>query len=44
MTKKQLRVAVSPITNTIYAGTLLKCGQVWSTNKQDVTVDAIAGD
>lgn len=39
--KKQLRVATSPITGTIYAGHLLKCGQVWAANKQDVTMDAL---
>lgn len=39
--KKQLRVATSPITGTIFAGHLLKCGQVWAANKQDVTIDAL---
>jgi hypothetical protein len=39
--KKPLHVAVSPLTNTIYAGTLLKCGTVWSANKQDVTMEAL---
>lgn len=39
--KKQLRVGTSPITGTIYAGHLLKCGQVWAANKQDVTIDAL---
>ena len=38
---KTLHVATSPLTNTIYAGTLLKCGRVWSSNKQDVTMDAL---
>lgn len=39
--KKPLRVGASPITGTIYAGHLLKCGQVWAANKQDVTIDAL---
>lgn len=39
--KKQLRVGTSPLTNTIFAGHLLKCGQVWAANKQDVTMDAL---
>ena len=38
---KKLHVATSPLTNTIFAGTVLKCGNVWSANKQDVTIDAI---
>ena len=39
--KKPLHVATSPLTGTIYAGTLLKCNRVWSANKQDVTVEAL---
>jgi len=39
--KKTLHVATSPLTGTIYAGTLLKCGNVWSANKSDVTVEAL---
>ena len=39
--KKPIHVATSPLTNTIYAGTLLKCGTVWSANKQDVTVEVL---
>ena len=38
---KKIRVAVSPLTNTIYAGNILKDGQTWAANKQDVTVDAL---
>ena len=39
--KKRLRIGASPITGTIYAGHLLKCGYVWGANKQDVTIDAL---
>lgn len=38
---KRLRVAMSPITGTIFCGTLLKSGVEWSANKQDVTMDAL---
>ena len=38
---KKLHVGVSPITNTIFAGSVLKCGRVWAANKQDVTMDAL---
>jgi len=38
---KQIRVATSPLSNTIYAGTLLKDGMTWAANKQDVTIDAL---
>jgi len=34
------RVSTSPLTNTIYAGKVLKDG-TWATNKQDVTMDAL---
>lgn len=36
---KTLRVATSPLTNTIYAGTTK--GDVWGKDKQDVTIDAL---
>lgn len=39
--KKQLRVGVSPLTGTICAGHLLKCGRVWAAGKQGVTIDAL---
>lgn len=39
--KKQLHVAVSPLTNTIYAGHILKDGLTWGANKQDITNDAV---
>ena len=38
---KPLHVAASPITGTIFAGTLLKCGRLWSANKQDVTIESL---
>jgi hypothetical protein len=42
MAKQKLTIGASPLTNTIFAGTLLKDGATWSANKQDVTVDALA--
>ena len=38
--KKPIKVATSPLTNTIFAGTLLKDG-MWSVGKQDVTLDCL---
>lgn len=38
---KEIKIGVSPITNTIYAGHLLKDGRTWAANKQGVTVDAL---
>lgn len=34
---KQLHVATSPLTNRVYAGTVLKDGCTWGANKTDVT-------
>ena len=40
--RKQIHVAMAPVTGTIYAGTLLKDGRTWSTtNRTDVTIEAI---
>ena len=39
--QKKIHVRLSPLTNTIYAGSVLKCGTVWGANKTDVTNDAI---
>lgn len=39
--KKKLHVAASPLTGTIFAGTVLKDGHTWGANKQDVTIDAL---
>ena len=38
--KNKIKVAVSPLTNTIYAGKILKDG-FWAAGKQDVTLDAL---
>lgn len=38
--KNKIRVAVSPLTNTIFAGKILKNG-TWATGKQDVTIDCL---
>lgn len=35
--RKPIIVATSPLTDRIYAGTLLKDGVTWSTNRDDVT-------
>lgn len=37
-----LHVAPSPITNTIYVGSVLKDGVTWGRNKTDVTGEACA--
>lgn len=41
MMNKKLHIGCSPLTNTIYAGTVLKDGRTWGATKQDVTLDAI---
>jgi len=38
---KKLKIGCSPLTGTIYAGTLLKGGKIWAANKQDVTMDVL---
>lgn len=38
---KKLHVGASTLTNTIFAGSFLKCGRVWAANKQDATIDAL---
>ena len=38
---KKLHIGCSPLTNTIYAGTVLKDGRTWGANKQDVTLEAL---
>lgn len=38
--KKPLHIAVSPLSNAIYVGHIMKPG-VWSDNKQDLTVEAL---
>jgi hypothetical protein len=39
---KPLHVAVSPLTNIIYAGSISKSGEYWASNKTDVTGEACA--
>ena len=39
--KKKLHVGASPLTGTIYAGTVLKDGATWAAYRQDVTMDAL---
>ena len=39
--KKKLHIGTSPLTNTIFAGGVLKDGMTWAANKQDVTIDAL---
>jgi len=34
---KNLHVGTSPLTNRIFAGTVLKDGRTWGANKSDVT-------
>ena len=35
--RKPILIGTSPLTNTIYAGHILKDGRTWGANKQDVT-------
>ena len=41
MMSKQIHVGCSPLTGTIFAGTLLKGGFTWGAGKQDVTLAAL---
>lgn len=38
---KKMHVGCSPMTGTIFAGTVLKDGCTWGTGKQDVTLEAL---
>ncbi|CAM0103711.1 hypothetical protein VPH166E361_0029 [Vibrio phage 166E36-1] len=38
---KKLKVAMSPLSGTIYAGNLIKNETMWGANKQDVTMDCL---
>ena len=38
---KKIHVGLSPLTNTIFAGHVLKDGRTWGSNKNDVTNEAI---
>ena len=37
----KIRVGHSPLGNKIFAGTLINGGTMWSSNKTDVTIDAL---
>lgn len=38
---KAIKVAASPLTGKIYAGSLIKNNTMWGVNKQDVTMDCL---
>lgn len=38
---KKLHVGCSPLTGTIFTGTVLKDGMTWGANKTDVTIEAL---
>jgi hypothetical protein len=38
---KEIKLGFSPFSSKIFAGTLLKCGKIWSKNKEDVTLQAV---
>jgi hypothetical protein len=42
MSKKKLTIGCSSLSGTIFGGTLLKCGNVWSSDKQNVTNMAVS--
>lgn len=39
--KLKLHIAASPLTGTIFAGTVLKDGRTWSADKEDMTIEAL---
>jgi len=39
---KDLHIATSPLTGTIFCGYLLKNGRVWAAGKQDKTIEALS--
>jgi len=41
---KNLHVATSPLTGTIFAGSVLKDGRTWGASKKDVTIEALYFD
>lgn len=41
MSGKKIHVSLSPLTNTIYAGSISKDGMLWGKDKTDVTDEAI---
>ena len=38
---KNLHIATSPLTGTIFCGTVLKDGRTWGANKKDMTIEAL---
>ena len=38
---KNLHIATSPLTGTIFAGSVLKDGRTWGANKKDLTIEAL---
>ena len=38
---KNLHIAASPLTGTIFAGSVLKDGRTWGANKKDLTIEAL---
>lgn len=39
--KGKIHVGCSPLTGTIYAGKVLKDGQTWAADRQDVSIEAL---
>ena len=39
--KGKIHVGCSPLTGTIYAGKVLKDGQTWASDRQDVSIEAL---
>ena len=37
----KLHIATSPLTGTIFAGSILKDGRTWGANKKDVTIESL---
>ena len=38
---KNFHIATSPLTGTIFAGTTIKNGKMWGSNKKDMTIEAL---
>lgn len=38
---KNIHIAASPLTGTIFAGSVLKDGRTWGVNKKDVTIEVL---
>jgi hypothetical protein len=38
---KKLHIAASPLSGTIFVGSVLKDGRTWGANKQDLTIEAL---